>query len=56
MAERLSRRHRKKHLKNMSADKETIRERLEKLSGVIKLLEKYRQVSREDFLIDFTIP
>ncbi len=39
----------------MPIDKETIKERLSKLSQVIKLLEKYREVSRDDFLVDFTV-
>ncbi|MEK7553284.1 MAG: HepT-like ribonuclease domain-containing protein [Patescibacteria group bacterium] len=39
----------------MSIDKNTVREKLEKLSHSVKLLEKYRGLSREDFLIDFTV-
>lgn len=39
----------------MSVDKKIIKEKLTKLNQVIKLLEKYKTVSREDFLIDFTI-
>ena len=39
----------------MPVDKATIYERLDKLSQVIKLLEKYRATPREDFLTDFTI-
>lgn len=39
----------------MSIDKETIREKLDRLEQAVKLLEKYRKVPKEDFLIDFTI-
>ena len=39
----------------MPLDKETIRERLSKLTDVVKLLEEYKKVPREDFLVDFTI-
>lgn len=39
----------------MTIDTKIIQEKLAKLNQVIKLLEKYKKVSREDFLIDFTI-
>lgn len=39
----------------MSINKRTIKEKLEKLEETIKWLEKYRKLSREDFLIDFTV-
>lgn len=38
----------------MSIDKDSIKEKLLKLDDAVKLLEKYRAVSREDFLTDFT--
>jgi uncharacterized protein YutE (UPF0331/DUF86 family) len=39
----------------MSIDKESIQERLKKLSEVIRLLEQYKETNRADFLVDFTI-
>lgn len=39
----------------MSLDKESIREKLIKLEKTIKLLERYKSVAREDFLVDFTV-
>ena len=39
----------------MSVDKKSVQEKLDKLEQAIKLLENYKKVSREDFLVDFTI-
>ena len=39
----------------MPIDKESIQERLDKLSDVIRLLEQYKNVPRGDFFADFTI-
>ncbi len=39
----------------MSLDKTVIEEKLAKLAQAIQLLEKYKKVSREDFLVDFTV-
>ena len=39
----------------MPLDKESIQERIGKLSQIIKLLDQYKAESEEDFLADFTI-
>ncbi|TSC79716.1 MAG: hypothetical protein G01um101429_391 [Parcubacteria group bacterium Gr01-1014_29] len=39
----------------MPLDKESIQERIGKLSQIIKLLDQYKGESEEDFLVDFTI-
>ena len=39
----------------MSIDEKSIKEKLIKLEQVIKLLEKYKKVSKDNFLVDFTI-
>lgn len=39
----------------MSIDKKTIEKRLGKLEQVVKLLEQYKKISEENFLIDFTV-
>lgn len=39
----------------MSIDKQSIKNKLNKLEGALKLLERYKNLSKEDFLIDFTI-
>lgn len=39
----------------MSIDKKSVKEKLAKLEQIIKLLEKFKKVSREDFLVDFTV-
>lgn len=39
----------------MPIDKISIKEKLDKLTNAIKLLEQYRILSREDFLTDFTV-
>src|SRR3989344_6595074 len=39
----------------MPLDKESIQERIGKLSQIIKLLDQYKVESEEDFLADFTI-
>lgn len=39
----------------MVVDKKSIEEKLVKLEGVIKALEKYSRISREDFLADYTV-
>jgi len=45
----------KEVLVNMSVDKKSVQEKLDKLEQAIKLLENYKKVLREDFLVDFTI-
>lgn len=39
----------------MSMDKNTIKEKLSKLAQSVNLLEKYKKISREDFLVDPTV-
>lgn len=39
----------------MPLDKESIQERIGKLSHIVKLLDQYKMESEEDFLMDFTI-
>lgn len=39
----------------MPLDKESIQERIGKLSQIIKLLNQYKAESEEDFLVDFTL-
>lgn len=40
---------------NMSIDKKSTKEKIKKLEEAVKFLKEYKKLSKEDFLVDFTV-